>query len=579
MAIIVKDRVKETSTTTGTGTVTLAGAVAGFQAFSVIGNSNQTYYAITDGNGTGFEVGIGTYTSSGSTLSRDTILESSNSGSAITLTSNTHTVFTTYPAERAVFSDDNSSTVSGTADGAITAGKPVIVEADGDFAEVVSSSGFGTALEIDSASAYFTDTDSDNDGTFLVVYRGASNYGYATVVTISGTTVTAGTPTAFESSTTQYPRVSYDASQSKYLVCWQDYSNTSLQGIVATVTGTSVSFGTKDEGDSDCIYKPLDTLYDSDAEKHWVAYNTSNTDAGLEIVIATVSGTSISWGTAQALSSGSGTTYPGNPKIVYNSDDTMAVIGYYEADYTSGSVFKFCYHGATVSGTVMTFGTKVTQDGYIGSSDNINIAYDSSVGVFVTFGTEYDDGNNVYSNVITNSGTTLTLGTKGSSIFQGTNLYLISTVSGKVMGMTGYNYDPDGDITAWEGTVGATSVSWGSPITVATVDGEFSVMSNNSNDGNMIFVYKGSSNELLARGYLLAGTNLTDSNFLGFALSTVADTETVTVQVSGKNTSVSGLTTASTYYVQTDGTLSTSAGSPSVQAGKALSATSILVKG
>ena len=76
MAFVVKDRVKETTTTTGTGTLTLAGALNGFDAFSEIGDGNNTYYACTDG--TDFEVGIGTYTLSGTTLSRDTVLESSS---------------------------------------------------------------------------------------------------------------------------------------------------------------------------------------------------------------------------------------------------------------------------------------------------------------------------------------------------------------------------------------------------------------------------------------------------------------------------------------------------------------------
>jgi|SRR5210317_184871 len=99
MALVVKDRVQETTTTTGTGTVTLAGAVTGFQTFAAVGDGNKTYYAITSGND--WEVGIGTYTSSGTTLSRDTILESSNSGSAITL-AGTSNVFVTYPAEKSI---------------------------------------------------------------------------------------------------------------------------------------------------------------------------------------------------------------------------------------------------------------------------------------------------------------------------------------------------------------------------------------------------------------------------------------------------------------------------------------------
>jgi hypothetical protein len=103
MALVVKDRVKETSTTTGTGTFTLAGAVTGFQAFSVIGNANTTYYAIVEQSGSEWEVGIGTYTSSGTTLSRDTVLESSNSNSLVNFSAGTKDVFVTYSADRAVY--------------------------------------------------------------------------------------------------------------------------------------------------------------------------------------------------------------------------------------------------------------------------------------------------------------------------------------------------------------------------------------------------------------------------------------------------------------------------------------------
>jgi len=101
MALVLKDRVKESTTTTGTGTYTLAGAVTGFEAFSSIGNSNTTYYVCTDG--TDFEVGIGTYTASGTTLARTTILESSNSDSAVNWGAGSKTIFCSQPAEKAVF--------------------------------------------------------------------------------------------------------------------------------------------------------------------------------------------------------------------------------------------------------------------------------------------------------------------------------------------------------------------------------------------------------------------------------------------------------------------------------------------
>ena len=99
MPLVLADRVQETTTTTGTGTITLAGAVSGFRSFSVIGDGNTTYYTVT--SGTEWEVGIGTYTSSGTTLARTTIISSSNSGSPITL-AGTSNVFVTLPADKAV---------------------------------------------------------------------------------------------------------------------------------------------------------------------------------------------------------------------------------------------------------------------------------------------------------------------------------------------------------------------------------------------------------------------------------------------------------------------------------------------
>jgi hypothetical protein len=99
MAFVLADRVKETTTTTGTGTVTLLGASTGYQSFSVIGNGNTTYYTIAGQTGSEWEVGIGTYTSSGTTLARTTVIASSNSGSLVNFSAGTKDVFVTYPAE------------------------------------------------------------------------------------------------------------------------------------------------------------------------------------------------------------------------------------------------------------------------------------------------------------------------------------------------------------------------------------------------------------------------------------------------------------------------------------------------
>ena len=107
MALVVKDRVQETTSTTGTGTVTLAGAKADYQSFSVIGDGNTTYYTIVLTGSDEWEVGLGTYTATGTTLSRDTVLASSNSGSLVNFSAGDKDVFVVYPAGKSVYADSN----------------------------------------------------------------------------------------------------------------------------------------------------------------------------------------------------------------------------------------------------------------------------------------------------------------------------------------------------------------------------------------------------------------------------------------------------------------------------------------
>jgi len=106
MALNIADRVKESSTSTGTGTLTLGGAVSGFQSFATIGNGNQCYYTIVHNSLDEWEVGVGTYTASGTTLSRDTVLDSSSGGAKVSFSVGNKEVFVTYPADRSVSQAD-----------------------------------------------------------------------------------------------------------------------------------------------------------------------------------------------------------------------------------------------------------------------------------------------------------------------------------------------------------------------------------------------------------------------------------------------------------------------------------------
>ena len=120
MALVIADRVRETSTSTGTSTFVLAGAVVGYQSFfSAIGNANTTYYTISNQGTSEWEVGIGTI-STGS-LTRTTVLASSNAGSLVNFSAGTKDVFGTYPAEKAVYLDASGNVnLSGTFSGTIS---------------------------------------------------------------------------------------------------------------------------------------------------------------------------------------------------------------------------------------------------------------------------------------------------------------------------------------------------------------------------------------------------------------------------------------------------------------------------
>lgn len=180
MPLVVKDRVRETTTTTGTGTITLGGAVSGFQSFSVIGNANTTYYAIVDSTSGSWEVGIGTYTSAGTTLSRDTVLESSNSGSLVSFSAGTKDVFCTYPAERSLYVDGS----------AIVPATAATLGTSSGGTGLTTFTAANNALYSTSASALTAGTlPSAAGGTGLTTFTAANNALYST----SASALTAGT--------------------------------------------------------------------------------------------------------------------------------------------------------------------------------------------------------------------------------------------------------------------------------------------------------------------------------------------------------------------------------------------------
>ena len=185
MALVLKDRVKETTTTTGTGSFSLAGAVTGYDSFGQIGSGNTTYYAVYLDGGSEWEVGIGTYTAP-STLSRDTILASSNSGNIVTFSAGQKTIWCDYPAGKAVYTD---------ATGSISQTIVNISGITGDISTPDSITFDTTAAETSAVAKLFWD---DGDGVLSNGLKGGNvtlqigTQEFARVYNDSGTTLTKG---------------------------------------------------------------------------------------------------------------------------------------------------------------------------------------------------------------------------------------------------------------------------------------------------------------------------------------------------------------------------------------------------
>ncbi len=185
MALVLKDRVKETTTTTGTGSFSLAGAVTGYDSFGQIGSGNTTYYAVYLDGGSEWEVGIGTYTAP-STLSRDTILASSNSGNIVTFSAGQKTIWCDYPAGKAVYTD---------ATGSISQTIVNVSGITGDISTPDSITFDTTAAETSAVAKLFWD---DGDGVLSNGLKGGNvtlqigTQEFARVYNDSGTTLTKG---------------------------------------------------------------------------------------------------------------------------------------------------------------------------------------------------------------------------------------------------------------------------------------------------------------------------------------------------------------------------------------------------
>ena len=471
------------------------------------------------------------------------------------------------------------------ASGAITNGKPVIVNTDGTVGLITSSN---AVTVFDEGSIKNPAIATNGSGTVLIVYRDESNSnkGVAIAGTISNGEITYGSEAIFEAGAVvgghiYTTAVVYDASNSKFVILYCDDDNSDYPtAIVATVSGTSISFGTAVViGSSACV--DIEGAYDSTAEKIVVAYYGTaggSSTPYLTGIVGTVSGTDISFGSASTLASKS----PFGIEVAYDSNANKSVVVYRDNGGTNNGFALV----ATVSGTSISASgdTNFTSS----TAQQFGIAFDSSANKLVIVFMDQADSLKHKAVVATVSGTSISFGSISEvniASYSTDNKVVYDSVNNKHIITCDV---ADANLTRVIATVSGTSLSYDTAVTLLSGNKQHTKSVYDSGNATAVVALRNTTNSgkgtsiLVGSGTFSAtSTNLTSENYIGIASGgTYADTAEATIDVVGTvNKDQSGLTAGQTYFVQTDGTLGTSAGDPSVVAGTAISATELIVKG
>jgi hypothetical protein len=461
------------------------------------------------------------------------------------------------------------------ASGTLSTGDTVVVNSDGTVSVVGGASeSIGSAVNY---NAGITDVPSSvydaNSGKIVIAYRDESNSDYITAVvgTVSGTSISFGSEVVVTSEAIVETAIAYDANAQKVVVFYERSSGAGeLMSKVGTVSGTSISFGSATAVNSVSVIAPVAT-YDANAQKVVVFYVDNGNGNYPTARVGTVSGTSISYGTAAVVKSAAADYNA----ITYDSNAQKVVAGWQDqgnSNYGTAAV-------GTVSGTSISFGSSVVFQS--ASTEAIGIGFDSSNNKAVIAYQEGGAVNDGYVIVGTVSGTSISFGSRvqiTTNTTQNYNVVYDSTAQKMVITYRDFSNSSYGTYVI--GTVSGTSITLETPTVFETAATQYPSLAYDSSNNKVVISYRGSSDYgrsiVLQVGY----TNLTAENYIGTAKSGAADGDGVVVNTQGNvDTGQTGLTAGQSYYVQTDGTLSTTAGDPSVFAGTAVSSTKLIVKG
>ncbi len=485
--------------------------------------------------------------------------------------------------------------ITAVASGSIATGASVILNSDGTVSAVSGTvPATGSAATVGTNTAYIAATYDSVNNKVVVSYRNnVDGFGYAVVGTVSGTTITFGTPVQFSSSSTFYTKICYVAAAQRILITYS--LGSALWAIAGQVSGTSITFGsaansgytgqsfaiTEVNGQSRAVVLFDYTGY-SPGSQTWCLYSL------------TISGSTVSWTNFYFQdTSGSTNYYPqmGTPAA------NKILLAYRDTQYGNGGVYHLSVNSST--GAIASAASRVAFNG--STVNSLSMACDTANSRFFLFFSDTGNGTSV---------ALMRPGAVGASTTTlGSTVTITSSLTGYVTGQNPfYNQDqntaPVGIYVSSGNRVYVAYTRSSSPgILSGTVSGSaenstisfdpgvLSSFGSGSGTGSISFAYSGSPGYVVVTATTTGGplnglvtnigiSTLTAINFAGFSAGSYTNGQTATVQTVGAvSTNVSGLTAAQKYYVLGDGSLSTTADSRNVYAGLATSATSILVKG
>ena len=480
---------------------------------------------------------------------------------------------------------DTARKVYAVASGALGNGKTCVVNSDGTVSSVSSSTftqALGSAAIFESATIQNPQAAFDTvNNKLLIVYGddGNSNYGTAIVGTVntSDNSISFGTAVVFNSASTTNIDVAFSPDNSKFLVVYED---TVGRAIVATVSSTSVSFGSETTFANVNVRDTRVAFNEASGGVGFfvIAYrDDDNSNHGKAVVVSILANGSPNVYTPATFNSGETSQI----SLAYDSTNQRTVISYKDdANSNVGTAIV-----ATRSTGSLSFGSEVVFNN--AATQFTATVYDSTNGKVVIGYQDVGDSSKGTAVVGTVSGTAISFGSE--VVFNTGSTQKITgdfdIDGGKVI----FGYADTGNSnygTFVVGTVSGTSISFSSEVVfeAAAVNTYDVITTYCSTIGKIVFSYRDNGNSNYGTAIVLqnayTATNLTSENYIGITPSAYPTGAGVEIQTKGAvNEEQSGLTAGQSYFVQNDGTLSTTAGDPSVFAGTAVSATKIIVKG